>query len=123
MIMDYLVNWGMRAAFVNEGKHSWFPYPGGYLEDNGAINQATAAWHPEADEQSEQTYQTANIALQRYLSANSTANCVRFAPSPRYPGNVGNASTGIPPNKIGCSDITIFRISYLYILDQCLLVY
>jgi hypothetical protein len=96
---NYLTNWGNQRIIISDRDPKFIK--GLMSRQNKAAGtkmHATAAYHPEADGQSERTNQTVAIALRFFTTANQDQDWTEVLPHIQFILNTSkNASTGCSP--------------------------
>ena len=84
VVLDLLADWGVPAAIISDRDPRFMSdFWATVWKIKGTTIQATTAWHPQVDGQSERTNLTVEIALRYHMFNNPTANWVKFLPQLR----------------------------------------
>jgi len=96
---NYLTNWGHQRIIISDRAPTFIR--GMFSKQHRALGtkfHTTAAYHPEADGQSERTNQTVGIALRYFITANQDADWTEALPHIQFSMNTSkNQSLGCSP--------------------------
>ncbi|SLM33922.1 Ribonuclease H-like domain [Lasallia pustulata] len=102
VLLEGLTDWGIPDAIITDQDPKFMSEFWKELATKLKIEMLTStAYHPQTDGQSEQTNQTAEIALRYFLTSSSKSNWAKYLPRLRSELNKQrNASTGKSPDEV-----------------------